>query len=178
MPSISRKGQQMPESPIRKLVPYAEAAKKRGVNVIHLNIGQPDIKTPEIAMEAVKNADIKVLEYSRTEGSEEYRTKIAAYYAKQQIDVQPEDLVLDIGAGLGYSSAVMAMIAALTGVQCTLPRVEGVGGADVSMVSGKVVILGGSDYACFAAEGLAALGSQVSLISTNNNVNVKNKNGT
>ena len=80
MPKISIKGNNMPESPIRKLVPYAESAKKRGVEVFHLNIGQPDIKTPEVALEAIKNNTVEVLAYSRSEGSEEYRTKIARYY--------------------------------------------------------------------------------------------------
>ncbi|MEM6543159.1 MAG: pyridoxal phosphate-dependent aminotransferase, partial [Bacteroidota bacterium] len=77
MPKISSKGNRMPSSPIRKLVPFAEGAKKRGTKVIHLNIGQPDIKTPKIALDAVRNAKIEVLAYSRTEGSEEYRDKIA-----------------------------------------------------------------------------------------------------
>ena len=66
----------MPESPIRKLVPFAENAKKKGVEVFHLNIGQPDIKTPDCALEAIKNNTIEVLAYSRSEGSEEYRKKI------------------------------------------------------------------------------------------------------
>jgi len=66
MPTISRKGLEMPESPIRKLVPYAELAKKKGHKVYHLNIGQPDIKTPQVAIDAVKNANIEVLEYSHS----------------------------------------------------------------------------------------------------------------
>ena len=70
MPSISKKGKNMPESPIRKLVPYAENAKKRGVEVFHLNIGQPDIKTPDCALKAIKNNTVEVLSYSRSEGSE------------------------------------------------------------------------------------------------------------
>jgi aspartate aminotransferase len=97
MPKISNKGKSMPESPIRKLVPFAENAKKRGVNVIHLNIGQPDIKTPQIALDAVKNNDIKVLAYSRSEGSEEYRTKIADYYKKHQIDVKHDEILVTTG---------------------------------------------------------------------------------
>ena len=103
MPSISRKGRLMPESPIRKLVPYAEDAKKRGVEVIHLNIGQPDIKTPEIALNAVRNHDLEVLEYSRTEGSEEYRRKIARYYAKQDIDVSAKDIIVTTGGSEALS---------------------------------------------------------------------------
>ena len=77
MPKISNKGRLMPESPIRKLVPYSEEAIKKGKKVYHLNIGQPDIKTPEIALEAIKNTDISTLAYSRSEGSESYRHKIS-----------------------------------------------------------------------------------------------------
>lgn len=87
----------MPESPIRKLVPFAEAAKKQGTKVFHLNIGQPDIKTPAIAMEAVKNSTIEVLEYSRSEGSDAYREKIAAYYKKCHIEVTPKDIIVTTG---------------------------------------------------------------------------------
>ena len=87
----------MPASPIRKLVPYAEAAKKRGTHVIHLNIGQPDIKTPKIALDAVRNHNIEVLAYSMTEGSEAYREKIAAYYAKNDIHVASKDIIVTTG---------------------------------------------------------------------------------
>ena len=78
MPKLSEKATLMPPSPIRKLVPYAETAKRQGKHVIHLNIGQPDIETPEIAREAVKHADIKVLEYSHSAGIESYRKGLAA----------------------------------------------------------------------------------------------------
>ena len=87
----------MPESPIRKLVPFAEAAKKRGTKVIHLNIGQPDIKTPKVALDAVKNNTLEVLEYSRTEGSEEYREKLAKYYAKYDIHVTAPEIIITTG---------------------------------------------------------------------------------
>ena len=97
MPSVSNKGLTMPQSPIRKLVPFAENAKKKGVKVIHLNIGQPDIKTPQKALDAVKNNDIDVLEYSRTEGSEEFRTKIAEYYIKNNIPVNASDIIVTTG---------------------------------------------------------------------------------
>ena len=100
----------MPESPIRKLVPYAEDAKKRGAKVIHLNIGQPDIKTPEVALESVKNNSIDVLEYSRTEGSEAYREKLAAYYAKNDIIVSSEDIIVTTG-GSEALAFVMGSIA-------------------------------------------------------------------
>lgn len=97
MPSISNKGLKMPESPIRKLVPYAEDAKKRGVKVFHLNIGQPDIKTPQIALDAVKNNTIEVLAYARSEGSETYREKIAQYYKRNDIEVTATDIIVTTG---------------------------------------------------------------------------------
>lgn len=97
MPAISKKGKMMPQSPIRKLVPYAEDAKKRGLKVYHLNIGQPDIKTPEVALNAVKNNTLKIIEYSRSEGSEEYRTKLASYYAKNNIHVSATDIIVTTG---------------------------------------------------------------------------------
>jgi len=87
----------MPESPIRKLVPYAEDAKKRGVKVFHLNIGQPDIKTPQIALDAVKNNKLEVVAYARSEGSEAYRTKLATYYAKNNISVNANDIIVTTG---------------------------------------------------------------------------------
>jgi aspartate aminotransferase len=87
----------MPESPIRKLVPFAEDAKKRGIKVFHLNIGQPDIKTPQVALDAVKNNTLDVIEYSRSEGSEEYRTKIANYYSKNNIAVDANDIIVTTG---------------------------------------------------------------------------------
>ena len=97
MPKISLKGIAMPESPIRKLVPYAEDAKNRGTKVYHLNIGQPDIKTPKIALDAIKNNDLEVLAYARSEGSEEYRTKLAAYYAKNDILVNASNIIATTG---------------------------------------------------------------------------------
>ena len=87
----------MPESPIRKLVPYAEGAKKRGTKVYHLNIGQPDIKTPEVALQAVKNFDIKVLEYSHSAGFESYRNKLSAYYRNQGLPVDTKDIIITTG---------------------------------------------------------------------------------
>ena len=106
MPRISTKGKNMPESPIRKLVPYAENAKKRGIEVFHLNIGQPDIKTPAVALEAIKNNTIKVLAYSRSEGSEDYRKKIAEYYAKNNIDVTADEIIVTTG---GSEALLFAM---------------------------------------------------------------------
>ncbi|GAB7257614.1 pyridoxal phosphate-dependent aminotransferase [uncultured Polaribacter sp.] len=110
MPSISNKGIQMPESPIRKLVPYAEDAKKRGVKVFHLNIGQPDIKTPQIALDAVKNNTIETLSYARSEGSEEYRNKLANYYVKNNIPVNSSNIVVTTGG----SEALLFTIGSIT----------------------------------------------------------------
>ena len=100
----------MPESPIRKLVPFAEEAKKKGAKVIHLNIGQPDIKTPKVALDAVRNNDIDVLAYSRTEGSEQYREKLAGYYAQNNIHVSASDIIVTTG-GSEALNFVMGSIA-------------------------------------------------------------------
>jgi len=97
MPNISEKGKRMPESPIRKLVPYAEQAVKDGKTVYYLNIGQPDIKTPQVALDAVKNSTLDVLAYSRSEGSETYRLKIADYYKKNGIAVNHDQIIVTTG---------------------------------------------------------------------------------
>jgi aspartate aminotransferase len=97
MPKISEKAILMPASPIRKLVPYAETAKKAGKIVYHLNIGQPDIETPEVALNAVRNLDRKVIEYSHSAGFESYRNGLSAYYLKTGINVQPEDIIITTG---------------------------------------------------------------------------------
>ncbi len=97
MPKISDKAVAMPASPIRKLVPFSEAAKKRGTTVYHLNIGQPDIETPDVALNAIKNFDEKVLEYSHSAGFESYRKKLSAYYLKTGVNVQPEDIIITTG---------------------------------------------------------------------------------
>ncbi len=110
MPKISHKGLKMPESPIRKLVPYAEEAKKRGTRVYHLNIGQPDIKTPEVALEAVRNNKIDVLAYARSEGSEQYRKKLAAYYGKHGIDITERDIIVTTGG----SEALLFTLGSIT----------------------------------------------------------------
>ena len=110
MPSISIKGNSMPQSSIRKLVPYAEAAKKNGTKVYHLNIGQPDIKTPQVALDAVKNNTIEVLSYARSEGSEEYREKLANYYVKNDIYITASDII----ATTGGSEALLFTIGSIT----------------------------------------------------------------
>lgn len=97
MPNISRKGMEMPQSPIRKLVPYAEAAKKKGRKVYHLNIGQPDIKTPQVALDAIKNTNITILEYSHSAGFESYRNKLAASYQKIGLPIATEDIIVTTG---------------------------------------------------------------------------------
>lgn len=106
MPKISLKGQQMPESPIRKLVPYSEIAKKKGHKVYHLNIGQPDIKTPQLALDAVKNADIKVLEYSHSAGFESYRIKLSHYYKTHGLSIEVADIIITTG---GSEALLFAM---------------------------------------------------------------------
>lgn len=106
MPKVSNKGKQMPESPIRKLVPYSEMAKKKGHKVYHLNIGQPDIKTPEVALNAVKNANIEVLEYSHSAGFESYRNKLAAYYQKHGLPINTSDIIITTG---GSEALLFAM---------------------------------------------------------------------
>ena len=110
MPLLSKKGLKMPESPIRKLVPYAEDAKKRGTKVFHLNIGQPDIKTPQIALDAVKNNDIETLAYARSEGTETYRKKLVNYYKKHHINLSPNHIVVTTGG----SEALFFAIGSIT----------------------------------------------------------------
>jgi aspartate aminotransferase len=97
MPTISKRGCQMPASPIRKLVPYAEAAKAKGVKVYHLNIGQPDIKTPELAIEAMHNLNLRVVEYSHSAGIVSFRKKLTNYYSKHNIQVTPDQILVTTG---------------------------------------------------------------------------------
>jgi aspartate aminotransferase len=97
MPNISNKGTKMPESPIRKLVPFAEGAKKKGIKVFHLNIGQPDIESPKLAIDAIHNFNHKVVEYSHSAGFESYRKGLAAYYQKLGIDLDYNDVMVTTG---------------------------------------------------------------------------------
>ena len=106
MPKISQKGMQMPESPIRKLVPYAEQAIKKGRTIYQLNIGQPDIKTPSKALDAVRNHSIEVLSYSHSAGFEEYRQKLAKYYQKVGIPVNSNEIIITTG---GSEALMFAM---------------------------------------------------------------------
>ena len=110
MLSISKRGQQMPSSPIRKLVPFAEAAKKKGIKVFHLNIGQPDIETPKICLDAVKNSDFKVLEYSHSAGNESYRKKLVSYYAKNNIEITHNDIIITTGGSEAIMFGFMACL--------------------------------------------------------------------
>ena len=110
MPKLSKRAEVMPPSPIRKLVPFAEAAKQKGRTVYHLNIGQPDIKTPEIALAAIKNYDGKVVEYSHSAGNESYRRGLAKYYQNINIDVTHNDIIVTAG---GSEALIFAMLIAL-----------------------------------------------------------------
>lgn len=106
MPKISSKGLIMPESPIRKLMPYAEEAKRKGKEVYHLNIGQPDIKSPEVAMEAVRNHQIDILAYTSSNGTPEYRQKLAAFYNERNLDVQADNIIVTTGGSEALSFAL------------------------------------------------------------------------
>lgn len=106
MPNLSDKGVYLPPSPIRKLVPYAEKAKSRGIKVYHLNIGQPDICTPQVAVDAVKNISDHVFEYGHSAGNESYRRKLVKYYESVGIDVTADDLMITVG---GSEAIFMAM---------------------------------------------------------------------
>jgi aspartate aminotransferase len=107
MPKISQKGQSMPASPIRKLVPFAEQAKKKGIKVYHLNIGQPDIETPHEVFDAIKNVNFKVLEYSHSAGIESYRKHLAGYYKKYNIHISINNVLITTG---GSEAIVFAMM--------------------------------------------------------------------
>ena len=106
MPKISAKGLCMPESPIRKLVPFAENAKKRGTQVIHLNIGQPDISTPEIALKAIRNFEPNVIAYSHSAGNQSYREGLAHYYQNVGIDVDHTQILVTTGGSEAISIAL------------------------------------------------------------------------
>ena len=110
MPQISDKGLQMPPSPIRKLVPFAEAAKMRGISIFHLNIGQPDIHTPEVMLNAIRNNDLKVIEYSHSAGIESYRRKLAGYYQKFNINIDYQDIIITTGGSEAIEIGMMACL--------------------------------------------------------------------
>ncbi|HMU10241.1 MAG TPA: pyridoxal phosphate-dependent aminotransferase [Ferruginibacter sp.] len=108
MLKVSNRGMQMPASPIRKLVPYAEAAKRKGTKVYHLNIGQPDIETPKLVLDAVRHSDFKVLEYSHSAGNESYRKKLVQYYKKVGIHVTHEQIIITTGGSEAIIFGFMA----------------------------------------------------------------------
>jgi aspartate aminotransferase len=110
MPQISERGVQMPPSPIRKLTPYADAAKKKGLKVYHLNIGQPDIETPPSIIEAVHDANVKVLEYSPSQGFESYRQKLSGYYAKRGIQADKNQIIVTTGGSEAILFALMSCL--------------------------------------------------------------------
>ncbi|MBO4760811.1 MAG: aminotransferase class I/II-fold pyridoxal phosphate-dependent enzyme, partial [Bacteroidales bacterium] len=110
MPKISKRGVRLPASPIRKLVPFADEAKKRGVKVYHLNIGQPDLPTPQKALDALKNIDRKTLEYTHSQGLLSVREKFASYYAKCGISVTPEEIMVTTG---GSEALLMLFLSCL-----------------------------------------------------------------
>ncbi|MGN6214357.1 pyridoxal phosphate-dependent aminotransferase [Parafilimonas sp.] len=106
--TISKRGREMPPSPIRKLVPFAEAAKKKGIKVYHLNIGQPDIETPEHVLDAVRQSDFKILEYSHSAGNESYRRKLVGYYAKNGISIHHNQIIITTGGSEAILFGFMA----------------------------------------------------------------------
>ena len=110
MLSISNRGKAMPASPIRKLVPYAEIAKKKGIHVYHLNIGQPDIETPKMVLDAVRKSDFTILEYSHSAGNESYRKKLVTYYASVGIDVNYNDIIITTGGSEAILFGFMACL--------------------------------------------------------------------
>ena len=110
MPTTSQRGQSMPESPIRKLAPLADKAKARGVKVYHLNIGQPDIKTPQVALDAIRNIDREILEYSPSDGFKGLRLKLAEYYRTFNIDVAFDDIIITTGGSEAVSFAFMSCL--------------------------------------------------------------------
>ena len=120
MPNISQKGHRMPESPIRKLVPYADEAKKKGRKVYHLNIGQPDIETPALALDAIRNFDQKVVAYSHSAGILSYREQLCEYYRKYNIHITPDEIIVAAGAS---EAILFAMNSCLdTGDEIIIPE--------------------------------------------------------
>jgi aspartate aminotransferase len=107
MPGISQKAIQMPASPIRKLVPFAEAAKKRGTKIYHLNIGQPDIETPSTFLDAIKNSTIKIVDYSHSAGNESYRRKICNYYREYDINIDHNEVIITCGGSEAIEIALL-----------------------------------------------------------------------
>lgn len=138
MPEISSKGKAMPASPIRKLVPFAESAKSRGIKILHLNIGQPDIETPQIALDAIKNNQLKVIEYSHSAGFESYRRKLSDYYRKRHIEVDFNQIIITTG---GSEALQMGIIACLNpGDEIIIPEPFYANYLSFAMAAGAVVV--------------------------------------
>src|SRR5678816_271886 len=110
MPQVSNKGLSMPASPIRKLVPYAEKAKQEGKKIFHLNIGQPDIETPETMLNAIHTFSPKVVEYSHSAGIESYRRKLTEYYHRYQIELDYTDIMITTGGSEAIEIAMMSCL--------------------------------------------------------------------
>ena len=110
MPAVSDRGKIMPDSPIRKLAPLADKAKEKGIRVYHLNIGQPDLPTPQVALDAIKNIDRKILEYSPSEGIKSLRTKLVGYYKRFDINVSVEDIIVTMGGSEAVTFAFMSCL--------------------------------------------------------------------
>jgi len=110
MPTVSQRGQNCPPSPIRKLVPFSDEAKKRGIKVYHLNIGQPDIETPPNVMEKIRNTELKVVEYSHSAGNLSYRKKLVEYYNRVGVSVTPDEMIVTTGGSEGILFAMMSCL--------------------------------------------------------------------
>ena len=109
MPALSRRGQSMPPSPIRKLVPYAEAAKRRGIRVYHINIGQPDIPSPDEFLRAFREHDLTLVPYGHSAGLWEYRDELVTYYARHGIELESDQIVVTTGGSEAITFAMMAV---------------------------------------------------------------------
>ena len=137
MPTISERGERMPQSPIRKLTPLANAAKKRGIHVYHLNIGQPDLPTPQVALDAIKNIDRTVLEYSPSQGFLSYREKLVKYYAKYKINVNADDIIITSG---GSEAVLFAFLSCLNpGDEIIVPEPAYANYMAFAMAAGAVI---------------------------------------
>ena len=110
MPAISQRAELMPASPIRKLVPLAEAARARGTKIYHLNIGQPDLPTPQVGLDALKHIDRTVLEYSPSDGYRSLREKLVTYYEQYQIKLSPDDIIVTTGGSEAVLFAFMSCL--------------------------------------------------------------------
>ena len=137
MPIISIRGNEMPASPIRKLAPLADAAKQRGVHVYHLNIGQPDLPTPRAALDAIRNIDRTVLEYSPSQGYRSYREKLVGYYKKYDINLSADDIIITTG---GSEAVLFAFLS------CLNPNHFIIEISGMSLLDRSVIFVNENDY--------------------------------